>query len=128
MGREQQMRRVTLAASLGLALVVATMSIPAAQANDKAPTPAAPESVSPAARAAAIADRAAASGLDNLAKGPEETLQRQTIVPGGRPGRTLYNVVYQRTYDGLPVVGADAIVVTDAKGTILQTVGDGPMA
>lgn len=121
------MRRVTLAASLGLALVVATMSIPVAQANDKAPTPAAPESVQPAARAAAIADRAAASGFDNLAKGPEETLQRQNVVPGGRPGRTLYNVVYQRTYDGLPVIGADAIVVTDAKGTILQTVGDGPM-
>ncbi|GAB3421511.1 M4 family metallopeptidase [Flindersiella endophytica] len=121
------MRRITLAASLGLALVVATISIPIAQANDKAPTPAASESAKPAARAAAIADRAAASGFDNLAKGPEETLRRQSVVPGGRPGRTLYNVVYQRTYDGLPVVGADAIVITDANGTILQTVGDGPM-
>lgn len=61
------------------------------------------------------ADRAAVSGLDALAKGPEERYERQNVTPWVNG---LYSVAYQRTYRGLPVVGGDAVVVADSKGRV----------
>ncbi|MEJ2854131.1 MULTISPECIES: M4 family metallopeptidase [unclassified Saccharothrix] len=88
------------------------------------PTQAAPApAADPVALAAAAADRAAASGLDALAKGPDEQFQRRAVHKGGVPGRKdLYYVAYERTYKGLPVVGGDAVVATDAAGKVLDTV------
>ncbi|MGW2846261.1 M4 family metallopeptidase, partial [Streptomyces sp. NPDC001274] len=79
------------------AMLVAT-GAPSASAEPSPPAPA------PSALTAAVtaADRAAASGLDTLAKGPEERYERQMVTPWIKG---LYSVAYQRTYRGLPVVG-----------------------
>ncbi|GAA0254318.1 hypothetical protein GCM10010492_63850 [Saccharothrix mutabilis subsp. mutabilis] len=87
------------------------------------PSQAAPAPADPVALAVAAADKAAASGLDALAKGPDEQFRRQAVHKGGVPGRRdLYYVAYERTYKGLPVVGGDAVVATDAAGKVLETV------
>ncbi|MFE2109996.1 PepSY domain-containing protein, partial [Kitasatospora sp. NPDC059463] len=77
--------------------------------------PAAPAPPSALAAAVNAADQAAAAGLDALAKGPDETYERQSVTPwvGG-----LYSVSYERTYKGLPVVGGDAVVLADAQGNV----------
>ncbi|MFE2954574.1 M4 family metallopeptidase, partial [Embleya sp. NPDC059267] len=68
--------------------------------------------------AVSAADRAAASGLDTLAKGPDEEYQRQSVTPWVND---LYSVSYQRTYRGIPVVGGDAVVLTDGRGRVRAT-------
>ncbi|MFI5533863.1 M28 family peptidase [Kitasatospora sp. NPDC051853] len=65
--------------------------------------------------AVAAADQAATAGLDALAKGPDETYQRQTVTPWVDG---LYSVAYERTYKGLPVVGGDAVVLADSQGKV----------
>lgn len=108
--------RITLAATaaaVGLALVIPGVS-GAIDTPAAAPAPAA----DPAALAAAAADRAANSGFDALAKGPDESFLRRDVVSGS--GGFQY-VSYERTYRGLPVLGGDAVVVTDAKGAVRDT-------
>ncbi|BCJ76542.1 zinc metalloprotease [Catellatospora sp. IY07-71] len=108
--------RITLAATaaaVGLALVIPGVS-GAIDSPAAAPAPAA----DPAVLAAAAADRAANSGYDALAKGPDESFLRRDVVSGS--GGFQY-VSYERTYRGLPVLGGDAVVVTDAKGTVRDT-------
>lgn len=101
-----------------LAACLAALSVQPAVADA---APAAP--ASPVALAVDSADRAAASGLDALAKGPHEVFQRRAVYQGGVPGRKdLFYVSYDRTYRGLPVIGGDAVVATDASGTVLDTV------
>ncbi|NUR27455.1 MAG: Leupeptin-inactivating enzyme 2 [Catenulispora sp.] len=65
-----------------------------------------------------VADRAAASGFDALAKGPDEGYVRTSSVAG--PDDLRY-FGFERTYKGLPVVGGDAVVVTDAAGNLRGT-------
>ncbi|MDI1464753.1 M4 family metallopeptidase [Catellatospora sp. KI3] len=101
------------AAAVGLALVLPGVT-GAAASPGAAPAPA-PD---PAARAAAAADRAATAGVDALAKGPDETFVRRHVVAGS--GGFQY-VAYERTYRGLPVLGGDAVVVTDRDGTVRDT-------
>lgn len=44
------------------------------------------------------------------------------MLQGGIPGkRSLYYVSYDRTYKNLPVIGGDAVVMTDASGNVLTT-------
>ncbi|GAA1633541.1 M4 family metallopeptidase [Catellatospora bangladeshensis] len=108
--------RITLAATaaaVGLALVIPGVS-GAIDSPAAAPAPAA----DPAVLAAAAADRAANSGYDALAKGPDESFLRRDVVSGS--GGFQY-VSYERTYRGLPVLGGDAVVVTDAKGAVRDT-------
>ncbi|HZM76093.1 MAG TPA: M4 family metallopeptidase [Candidatus Limnocylindrales bacterium] len=64
------------------------------------------------------ADRAADSGFDALAKGPHETFVRRAAVRGS--GGFSY-MSYDRTYRGLPVIGGDAVVVTDGRGAVRGT-------
>ncbi|GIG62456.1 peptidase M28 [Longispora fulva] len=106
------------AAGIALAVVAGTAAAlswsaaqsPSAQASD------------PVGLAVAAADRAALSGLDALGKGPSEQFDRRAVYRGGDPGqRDLYYVSYDRTYKGLPVVGGDAVVATDAAGHVLTT-------
>ncbi|WP_018351148.1 M20/M25/M40 family metallo-hydrolase [Longispora albida] len=66
-------------------------------------------------RALLAADRAAESGLDALAKGPHEQLRRVRSITGERG---LQYSAYERTYRGLPVLGADAVVTSDPDGRI----------
>ncbi|GAA3014433.1 M4 family metallopeptidase [Actinokineospora diospyrosa] len=110
-----------------LALVVAasaaTLAVYAVTGAAGAAQPAPQAAPSPVALAVAAADKAAASGLDALAKGPDEQFTRRAVYQGGIPGRKeLYYVSYDRTYKGLPVVGGDAVVATDAAGNTLDTV------
>ncbi|MBW4720623.1 M4 family metallopeptidase [Saccharothrix obliqua] len=103
-----------------LAAGLVALSVQAASSTAQA----APEpQASPLSLAVNAADQAAASGLDALAKGPDEQFQRRAVYTGGIPGRKdLYYVSYDRTYKGLPVVGGDAVVATDAAGKVLETV------
>ncbi|MER6366321.1 PepSY domain-containing protein, partial [Kitasatospora sp. NPDC001527] len=104
-------RLLTAATTLTLlAGTIAATAVPAVAAP--APSPAPPSAL---AAAVSAADRAAAAGLDALAKGPDETYERQSVTPwvGG-----LYSVAYERTYKGLPVVGGDAVVLADAQGQV----------
>jgi Zn-dependent metalloprotease len=98
--------RASLAVTASLAVV---LSVPAqsAQANQSAPTP--------DALAAQSADTAALA----LATGPDQVLLRASMTPGGSG---LYYSAYQRTYRGLEVVGGDAVVVTDGKGAVRDTI------
>ncbi|MBT2228302.1 M4 family metallopeptidase [Nonomuraea sp. NEAU-A123] len=75
--------------------------------------------VDPASLAAAVADKAVSSGLDKLAKGPDEAYSRVSVTRGTSD---MYFVGYERTYKGLPVVGGDAVVVTDSAGHVRDTV------
>ncbi|NEC63537.1 M28 family peptidase [Streptomyces sp. SID9727] len=97
----------TLAVLAGMLVAV---SGPSASA-DPAPPPA-PKALTTAVSAA---DKAAASGLDTLAKGPEERYERRMVTPWVNG---LYSVAYERTYRGLPVVGGDAVVVADSRGRV----------
>ncbi|MER5268562.1 M4 family metallopeptidase [Actinosynnema sp. NPDC002837] len=100
-----------------LAVCLTALSVEAATARA---TPAPP---SPLTLAVRSADQAAASGLDALVKGPHEQFRRRAVYQGGVPGRKdLFYVSYDRTYDGLPVIGGDAVVATDAAGHVLETV------
>nr|WP_026422049.1 M4 family metallopeptidase [Actinokineospora inagensis] len=101
------------------AVYAVTSTATAAPAAPQAPAAA----QTPVALAVAAADKAAASGLDALAKGPDEQFTRRQVYTGGIPGRKdLFYVSYDRTYKGLPVVGGDAVVATDAAGNTLDTV------
>ncbi|WP_367128635.1 M4 family metallopeptidase [Saccharothrix sp. HUAS TT1] len=107
-----------IGAYLAACLMALSLPAPAAQA-----APVEPSRPDPVALATASADRAAASGLDALAKGPDEAFHRREVYQGGVPGqRDLFYVSYDRTYDGLPVIGGDAVVATDASGNVLDTV------
>ncbi|MGW3966044.1 M4 family metallopeptidase [Amycolatopsis sp. NPDC005003] len=100
-----------LAAAAGLAMTLALPVTPASAAPQA--QPAAPE-----AAAARAADRAAASGLDALRRGPAESFERVGLTAGG--GGLFYGA-YQRTYQGLRVVGGDAVVVADGAGRVRGT-------
>ncbi|MBB5871855.1 Zn-dependent metalloprotease/Zn-dependent M28 family amino/carboxypeptidase [Allocatelliglobosispora scoriae] len=81
------------------------------------------ENLDPYTVAVAAADRAAASGLDDLGKGAAEEFDRRAVYRGGNPGeQDVYYVSYDRTYQGMRVVGGDAVVATDTKGKVLSTV------
>ncbi|WP_182897048.1 M4 family metallopeptidase [Microbispora sp. H10830] len=114
------MRRTALLAAAG-ALAVTSVVVPPTVAAAK-PPPGSESAVrsladDPAQRAAAAADQAVASGLDDLRVSPNETYRRTAVTPGGG----MYYVTYERAYKGLPIVGGDAVVVTDANGRVRDT-------
>src|SRR5881394_2914310 len=114
----------TLAIPAVLALAAGAMVTAAAGPATAAPTVAAKVPVAAAAdpdsAAAAAADRhvasAAAKAKLHLAAG--DRMVRRNIQVGGRG---LRYVSYDRTYKGLAVIGGDAVVVTDAAGSVLST-------
>ncbi|GAA3795583.1 M4 family metallopeptidase [Sphaerisporangium flaviroseum] len=112
-------RRALLAATA--ALTIAGVVVPTTAAAAK-PPPGSDGKVQssaadPAQRAAAAADQAVASGLDKLGLSPSETYKRTAVTAGAG----MYAVTYERAYKGLPVVGGDAVVVTDANGRVRDT-------
>ncbi|MEU6126203.1 M20/M25/M40 family metallo-hydrolase [Streptomyces sp. NPDC047123] len=108
------MLRRSAAAGITLALALGVVTVPATLASAAQPAPAAAKP-DPLARAVAAADKAVRSGLDSLAKGPEEQYDRHQVTPWVKG---LYSVAYERTYRGLPVVGADAVVLADGEGKV----------
>ncbi|NUT45179.1 MAG: M28 family peptidase [Thermoactinospora sp.] len=66
------------------------------------------------------------SGLDDLRRGPDEAYSRVAVTPGSSD---MFYVAYERSYKGLPMVGGDAVVVTDAAGHVRDTVAaTGPLS
>ncbi|MEU4225662.1 M4 family metallopeptidase [Nonomuraea sp. NPDC026600] len=120
------MKRTALAAAaVGLA-TAASMSVFVPPAHAAPPGASKDDSnaqaraaADPASLAAAVADKAVSSGLDKLAKGPDEAYSRVSVTRGTSD---MYFVSYERTYKGLPVVGGDAVVVTDSAGHVRDTV------
>ncbi|MFI0233829.1 M20/M25/M40 family metallo-hydrolase [Streptomyces sp. NPDC017086] len=111
------MLRMLAVAGTSLALTLGGVVMPAAFASAAphvAPPAGKPEPT-PVARAVAAADQAARSGLDALAKGPEEQYDRRQVTPWVKG---LYSVAYERTYRGLPVVGGDVVVLADGGGRV----------
>ncbi|MFD4943154.1 M28 family peptidase [Streptomyces sp. NPDC058409] len=104
-----------MTAGTTLAVLAGMLVVTSGQPASAEPSPPAPTALSTAVSAA---DRAAASGLDTLAKGPDEQYERQMVTPWVKG---MYSVAYQRTYRGLPVVGGDAVVVADSEGRVRGT-------
>jgi Zn-dependent metalloprotease len=52
-----------------------------------------------------------------LVAGPHDTFVQRDV----RQSQALSYVVYDRTYDGLPVIGGDLVIATDAAGTVKTT-------
>ncbi|MCB5165840.1 M20/M25/M40 family metallo-hydrolase [Streptomyces bambusae] len=111
------MLRRMVVAGVSLAMTLTGVAVPAtlASAAHAAAPPASTPEPTPAARAVTAADRAARSGLDTLAKGPDEQYDRHLVTPWVNG---LYSVAYERTYRGLPVVGGDAVVLADGNGRV----------
>ncbi|MFF5858555.1 M28 family peptidase [Streptomyces sp. NPDC012751] len=111
------MLRKLVVAGTSLALALGGVVMPAAFASaaPHAAPPAGKPKPAPVARAVAAADQAARSGLDALAKGPEEQYDRRQVTPWVKG---LYSVAYERTYRGLPVVGGDVVVLADGGGRV----------
>ncbi|MGW7478367.1 M28 family peptidase [Nonomuraea muscovyensis] len=110
---------VATAAAMVLSALPAHAAPPGAQgAGGQARAAAAAD---PESQAAAVADQAVASSLDNLAKGPDEAYRRLNVVRGAGD---MFFVSYERTYKGLPMVGGDAVVVTDSAGRVRDTVAE----
>jgi Zn-dependent metalloprotease len=96
----------TLAAALSITLA------PTASAGTLAAKP------DPAQLAVAAADGLVAAQSSALRIGAGDALVRTGVLAGGNG---LQYVSYTRSYHGLPVVGGDAVVVTDATGNVLTT-------
>ncbi|MFI6984454.1 peptidase M28, partial [Embleya sp. NPDC050154] len=108
------MNRKTVTAGTVLA-VLAGLAVSTTAQSASADPPSPPGSQ---ALAVSAADRAATSGLDTLAKGPDEQYERQAVTPWVNG---LYSVAYERTYRGIPVVGGDAVVLADGQGRVRAT-------
>ena len=110
-------RRKLITASVALATGAAlALAAPASASPQQAPGP----SPAPATLAASAADSlvgsAGKAGL--LRRSAGDALKRTGVVQGTRG---LQYVTYARTFKGLPVVGGDVVVTTDAAGTVKDT-------
>ncbi|MFE7425608.1 M28 family peptidase [Streptomyces sp. NPDC057545] len=112
------MKRRPLTAGTTLAVLAGMLVVSGGQSASAEPSPPAPTARDAIQAAVSAADRAAASGLDTLAKGPDERYERQMVTPWVKG---MYSVAYQRTYRGLPVVGGDAVVMADSEGRVRGT-------
>ncbi|MEV0461005.1 M28 family peptidase [Catellatospora methionotrophica] len=117
--------RAGLAAAAAGLILAGSIVVATGLTASAAVTPASPgDRPDPAARAVAAADRAAVNGLDALRKhSSAEEFDRRAVYRSTTPsGQDLFHVSYNRTFKGLPVVGGDAVVATDATGRVLSTV------
>ncbi|MGW7538383.1 M4 family metallopeptidase [Amycolatopsis sp. NPDC054798] len=101
-----------IASVAGLALSLLALPVTSASAAPAQP------SADPQATAIAAADRAAAAGAVGLRKSSAESLHRVSTTLGDAG---LYYNSYERTYDGLRVVGGDAVIVADGAGRVRGT-------
>jgi Zn-dependent metalloprotease len=104
--------RACLALAAGAALTMA--GTPALARPDQAPDPV------PSVLAASAADSLVASdaSASTLRMGDADSLSRTGVIAGTYG---LQYVTYARSYKGLPVVGGDVVVTTDAAGAVRGT-------
>ena len=105
------------------ALAAAAFSVglavsPSAPADAAAPPSPTPSYKIDRAAATAAADRAIASGALKIHASPKDEIVRRGVTTGA--GGLQY-IAYERTHDGLPVLGGDFVVATDASGKVLGT-------
>ncbi|MEN3359872.1 MAG: hypothetical protein V7637_3854, partial [Mycobacteriales bacterium] len=103
------MRRIIV---LGAAAVVAVVA-PAVGSAAAAPAPASPHVLAAQSAAALVAAKAPA-----LHAAAGDVFVQQQVISSAEG---LQYVPFQRTYQGLPVFGGDAVVVTSAAGQVLAT-------
>ncbi|MGA5298871.1 M4 family metallopeptidase [Nucisporomicrobium flavum] len=113
MGRK---KLIPAAAALAAGAALTLAASPASAQPQQSPSPA----PAPAALAAASADRLVGSAgtASLLRRADGDALKRTGVVQGTRG---LQYVTYARTFKGLPVVGGDVVVTTDAAGTVRDT-------
>ncbi|MFC3384273.1 M4 family metallopeptidase [Couchioplanes azureus] len=112
MGRR---KLISASAALATGAALTLAAAPASAQPQRAPGP-----PSGPALAAAAADRLvhSAGTASLLRRSDGDTLERTGVVQGTRG---LQYVTYARTFRGLPVVGGDVVVTTDAAGTVKDT-------
>ena len=104
---------------MGAALVLAATAAAIATTSAAAATPVfQPDPVTPAALASQGAASLVASHPAALFASSGESFRQDTVISAG--GGMQY-VPYQRTYQGLPVVGGDFVVVTNGSGQTVFT-------
>ncbi|GAA0805961.1 M4 family metallopeptidase [Spirilliplanes yamanashiensis] len=114
-------RAAVAVAATGALAAAAAAALPASAEQQAPSTPAAAPSApaTPAETAAANADAAVAAPASSeaLRRAAGDSLTRTGITEG--PRGTHY-VRYARTHEGLPVIGGDVVVVTDADGAVTR--------
>ncbi|SFW71637.1 M4 family metallopeptidase [Amycolatopsis australiensis] len=100
------------ATAAGMVVVGIAVAAPARPAPEPPPSTAQAQANATNAAASLIAARPAA-----LFAGSHDAFVRRDVRSAGG----LSYVVYDRTYDGLPVIGGDLVVATDAAGTVKTT-------
>jgi Zn-dependent metalloprotease len=107
---------ITASVALATGAALALAATPATAGPQQAPSPA----PAPATLAAAAADDLVGSAgrAGVLRRSDGDALKRTGVVQGTRG---LQYVTYARTFKGLPVVGGDVVVTTDAAGTVKDT-------
>ncbi|MFC0622641.1 M4 family metallopeptidase [Kribbella deserti] len=114
-------RAVQLSAVTGLTAALIAGSLASSSFAAEPAAPATPPDAT--ARAIEAADRAVNAGNAKLRKSAQESFTRLGVFEGGQADKQdLFYVSYNKTYQGLPVIGGDAVVSTDAEGNVLTTV------
>ncbi|MEV8376159.1 M28 family peptidase [Kribbella sp. NPDC056861] len=117
--RRRRAGQLTAVSGLAAALLAGSLASTSFAAQPSVPT------TPPDATAVAVAaaDHAVNAGLGTLRKGTQEKYNRLGVFEGGdAETQDLFYVSYDKTYQGLEVVGGDAVVSTDAAGNVLTTV------
>ena len=106
-------RSVAAAAAIGLSALAVTGIAVTGPATAAPPPHASPSALAAQSAAGLIASKAAAL---HISKDDAFIAHKVISTPDG-----LQYVSYDRTYKGLPVIGGDFVVVTDAAGRVLST-------
>ncbi|GGK07982.1 hypothetical protein GCM10010123_42440 [Pilimelia anulata] len=109
------MRKVAWATGAAIAVTGAVaLSAPSSFADTAG---AAPQGRPTALLAASSADRLVAGDPDRFFASPADEFEQRSNVAGAG----LQYIAYERTHRGLPVLGGDSVVVTNAAGEVLST-------
>ncbi len=111
------MKRKILAAIAASATVLTAGTLSSSSASAEAPVAAVAAKTDARAAARTTAGRLVASKAPQLKVGPRDRFAPGRVWSSGR----LQYVAYERTHRGLPVVGGDFVVVTDARGQVVTT-------
>ncbi|MEU4222577.1 M4 family metallopeptidase, partial [Actinoplanes sp. NPDC026623] len=113
MGRK---KLITASVALATGAALALAASPASAGPQQAPSPAPAPAALAASSADQLVDSAAAENVLHRSDG--DSLKRTGVVQGTRG---LQYVTYARSFEGLPVVGGDVVVTTDAAGAVKGT-------
>ncbi|WP_328995744.1 M4 family metallopeptidase [Kribbella sp. NBC_01245] len=117
--RKRRAVQLTAVTGLTAALIAGTLASSSFATGSAAPI----DAPDPTALAIASADQAVNGTIGSLRKSTAEQFVRLGVFEGGQADKQdLFYVSYNKTYQGLPVIGGDAVVSTDAAGKVLTTI------